>query len=67
MLKLKEYLLLMGGGQLACARKVKKHKALTVIVAEALHFSLRCRYIIRYVNVMRAFITITGIMCTITI
>ena len=59
MLTLMEYMLLRGGGGLACARKVNKHKLLTIIVAEALHFTLRCPYIITCCTVM-----CTVIKCT---
>ena len=48
-----------GGGELACARKVNKPKLLIIIVAEALHFTLCCRYIITCCTVM-----CTVIKCT---
>ena len=64
-------------GELACARKVNKHKLLTIIVAEAfaLHLMLPIYNNMLYCNVYchkmyphnNNFIASTDIMCTITI
>ena len=52
------------GGQVACAGKVKKHKPLTVIAVEVIHFTFRYQYIIRCFNVMCIDIKCTIIQCT---